>query len=389
MRKKRLRAPFYILLILITAFVGYLNLETKPQESFEISKIEDNILIDVSDTKISMSVIGDIMCHNTQYNDAYNSKTGRYDFSYVFEDIKKYIEDTDVAIGNLETTFAGSKRGYSSYPTFNTPEAMALDLKELGIDVLSTTNNHSLDKGYSGLESTIDELNRVGINHTGTYSSKEESEKILMLDVKGIKIAFLAYTYGTNGIPIPKGKEYCINMIEDEKIISDLQKAKKLNPDVVVVNMHWGVEYAQTPNEEQERLAEILFRNGADIILGSHPHVLQKMEKVEVDFGEGNKKDGFIIYSLGNFISGQRKEYTRQSAILNINITKDGASEKISIDSVEYTPIYMNQIGEYKLLDIEKEIKEYENGQKNINKDTYGLLKSEVAHIYKILEEIN
>lgn len=390
MRKKRLRAPFYILLILITALVGYLNLETKPQESFEIGKIEDSVLIDVSDTTISMSVIGDIMCHNTQYNDAYNSKTGKYDFSYVFEDIKQYVENADIAIGNLETTFAGSKRGYSSYPTFNTPEAMALDLKELGIDVLSTTNNHSLDKGYNGLVNTIDELNKVGINHTGTYSSKEESEKILMLDVKGIKIAFLAYTYGTNGIPIPEGKEYCINMIEDEKIVSDLQKAKSLNPDVIVVNMHWGVEYAQSPNEEQKRLAELLFKNGADIILGSHPHVLQKMEKVEVDFGNRNKKDGFIIYSLGNFISGQRKEYTKQSAILNLNITKDGINGKISVDSIKYTPIYMNQIGKYRLLDIEEEIKKYENGQKNINKGTYETLKSELSHIYKILgEEIN
>ena len=114
------------------------------------------------------------------------------------------------------------------------------------------------------------------------------------------------------------------------------------------------------------------------------------MEKVEVDLGDGNKKDGFIIYSLGNLISGQRKEYTRQSVILNLDITKNGTNGKISIDSVNYIPIYMNQIGKYKLLDIEKEKEEYENGQKIINKDTYNLLKSEVAHIYKILgNEIN
>ena len=390
MRKKRLRAPFYILLILITVFVGYLSLENKPQESYEFSKIEENILVDVSDTTISMSVIGDIMCHNTQYNDAYNSKTGKYDFSYVFEDIKQYVENADIAIGNLETTFAGSKRGYSSYPTFNTPEAMADDLKELGIDVLSTANNHSLDKGYNGLVNTIDELNKVGINHMGTYSSEEESNKILLLDVKGIKIAFLAYTYGTNGIPIPSGKEYCINMIDEEKIISDLQKAKNLTPDLIIVNMHWGIEYAQSPNEEQKRLAEILFKNGADIILGSHPHVLQKMEKVQINLSDGNKKDGFIIYSLGNFISGQRKEYTKQSAILNLNIRKDGTSGKISIDSVNYTPIYMSKIGKYKLLDIEEEIKKYEKGEKNIDESGYQTLKTEVSHIYKILgNEIN
>ena len=391
MRKKRLRAPFYILLIIVLAIIGLINYDKieeklKPREELNLSELKENFLIDVSDTTINMSVIGDIMCHNTQYNDAYNNKTGLYDFSYVFDDIKKYIEIADISIGNLETTFAGSYRGYSSYPTFNTPEAMATDLKELGIDVLSTVNNHSLDKGYSGLVNTIEELNKVGINHTGTYLSEEESQEILMLDVKGIKISFLAYTYGTNGIPIPSGKEYCINMIEDEKIISDLQKAKNLNPDLIVVNMHWGVEYAQSPNKEQKRLAELLFKNGADIILGSHPHVLQKMEKVEITFENGSKKDGFIIYSLGNFISGQVKNYTKQSAILNIAITKDGVNGNISIDSVNYTPIYMSKLGKYKLLDIEEEIRKYEEGQRNIDSSIYETLKTELSHIYKILE---
>ena len=188
---------------------------------------------------------------------------------------------------------------------------------------------------------------------------------------------------------MPSGKDYCINLINDEKIITDLQKAKELNPDLITVNMHWGIEYSQNPSKEQERLAALLFENGADLILGSHPHVLQKMEKRQITLKDGTQKDGFIIYSLGNFISGQVKNYTKQSAILDIDITKNGKTGKMSIDKINYTPIYMSKIGKYKLLDIENEISKYEQN-KTSNQGLYNTLKTEVSHIYKILgNEIN
>lgn len=297
------------------------------------------------------------MCHNTQYMDAYNN--GKYDFSYVFKDIENYIKNADISIGNLETTFAGAERGYSSYPTFNTPEALATDIKELGVDVLSTANNHSLDKGYSGLVKTIEKLDEIGIKHTGTYNSEEASQEILYLEKNGIKLAFLSYTYGTNGIPVPKGKEYCINLISDKKIISDLEKAKQKDPDVIVVNMHWGVEYQTSPNKEQERLANLLFKNGVDIILGSHPHVLQQMEKREIQLQDGTKKEGFIIYSLGNFISGQVKENTKESIILNMNIVKNGKTGRISINNINYVPIHMAKNNKYKLENVENSKRDY------------------------------
>lgn len=150
--------------------------------------------------------------------------------------------------------------------------------------------------------------------------------------------------------------------------------------------MHWGIEYEQKPNKEQERLAELLFKNGADIVLGSHPHVLQKMEKREIELEDGTKKDGFIIYSLGNFISGQRKDYTKQSIILNLKITKNGKTGKIEIDDINYIPIYMYKGEKYKVLDIEKEIEDYENGNSNISKSLYDTLNSELEHIKKVLE---
>ena len=225
------------------------------------SKVEEEEVIP-EDITINMSVIGDIMCHNSNYNDAYNSDTDTYDFSYVFQDIAKYFENDDITIGNLETTLAGKEIGYSSYPTFNTPEILATDLKELGLDVLATANNHSLDKGYVGIENTITELDNAGISHTGTYNSQESSEQYLVKDVNGINIAFLNYTYGTNGIAIPSGREYCVNLIDRDKIQSDLNNVKALgNVDLICVIIHWGTEYRLTPTDEQEELANFMFEN--------------------------------------------------------------------------------------------------------------------------------
>ena len=338
------------------------------------------------DKKISLVAIGDIMCHNSQFKDAY--KEGTYDFSYVFTDIKTYIENADIAIGNLETTFAGSKKGYSGYPQFNTPETLAYNLKDIGIDVLTTTNNHCLDSGYNGIESTIDFLDQAEIAHTGTFKSPEDQNTILFKEVNGIKIAFLAYTYGTNGIPIPKGKEYCVNLINKEFILSQLDLAKKGNPDIICVSMHWGVEYQRHPNDEQLDLTDFLFNNGVDIILGSHPHVLQPFEKREITLEDGTKKDGFVIYSLGNFMAAQNKENTRNSIILNLGITKHVDTNKITIDDISYVPIYMYSYptyNNYKILDINNTLSQYNNGETPLPNNPSLILKNELQSITQLL----
>lgn len=300
------------------------------------------------DINIKFTAIGDIMCHNTQYNDAYDSKTGSYDFSYVFSDIKTYIDSADIAIGNLETTFAGKDKGYSSYPQFNTPEQLAMNLKNLGIDVVSTANNHCMDSRYTGLVSTLNYLDEAGISHTGTNRSIDEQNSILVKDVKGIKIAFLSFTYGTNGIPVPQDKSYAVNFIDKNLILEQIKLAKEQSPDLICVSMHWGIEYQTKQNSEQEDMANFLFQNGVNIILGSHPHVLQPMEK---------RDEGFVIYSLGNFMSGQTKPNTRDSIILNLDITKNGETGKVEINNVDYVPIYMSKHSNvskqrYKILDI-------------------------------------
>lgn len=368
-------------------------LEENSEKEKEIEEEQEENVVIKEDTNIKMSVIGDIMCHNSQYKDAYNSKTGTYDFSYVFEDVKQYVSSADIAIGNLETTFAGKEKGYSNYPRFNTPEQLARNLKDFGIDVLSTSNNHSMDTNYNGVVSTLDYLDEAGVAHTGTNRSFEEQRTILVKDVNGIKIAFLAFTYGTNGIPVPTDKSYCVNLIDDDFILKQIELAKKENPDLICVNMHWGVEYQTKQNKEQERLADLLFKNGVDIILGSHPHVLQPMEKKKITLDDGTEKECFVIYSLGNFMSGQTKANTRNSIILNIDITKSGETGKITIGEVDYVPIYMYKASSggtqrYKVLDIKKSISDYETGlNKSIGQATYATLKSELNKIQSIIEK--
>ena len=341
------------------------------------------------DVNIKMTVIGDIMCHNSQYKDAYDGST--YDFSYVFDDIKNYISSADIAVGNLETTFAGKERGYSNYPRFNSPEQLAYNLKDMGIDVLCTANNHSMDTNYSGVVSTLDFLDDAGISHMGTSRTAEEQNQILVKDVNGIKIAFLAFTYGTNGIPVPSANSYCVNLIDKDLILKQLELAKAQELDLICVNMHWGLEYQNVQNSDQEDWADFLFENGVDVILGSHPHVLQPMEKRTVTLEDGTTKDCFVIYSLGNFISGQTKKNTRTSIILNINFTKDGETGKTTIGDVSYVPIYMYKSSSgstkrYKLLDITSSIAEYENGSDtSIGQSTYSTLKSELTRVNEMM----
>lgn len=365
------------------------DLKQEQADSNNASSVSDDKEKEETDTSFTLTAIGDVMCHNTQYWDAYIKETDKYDFSYVFHDINRYLKTSDIAIGSLETCFAGKERGYSNYPTFNSPDSLAYSLKKLGLDVLSTAGNHCLDMGFSGLSRTIDVLNDNNISHLGTYQTQEDRDKILFQYVKGIKIAFVNYTYGTNGIPVPSDKPFCVNLIDKDLMKKDIEKAKEQNADIIVACMHWGTEYRTTANNEQKELADFLFQNGVDVILGNHPHVLEPMEKRTVTLEDGTVKDGFVIYALGNFICDQNTENTRNSIILNLRITKhtDG---KISIDKADYIPIYMykgtSSLRKMKLLDIEKSIFDYESGiDTSIGQSTYNNLKVQLDKIKNIV----
>ena len=397
--KKLLLILFIILLIFIIFIFNKYNKNANTNtenNSTETTLSNKNTKQDTAEPiTFTLTSLGDTLCHNTQYWDAYNSKTDEYDFSYVYEDIKNYTLSSDITIGSLETTFAGKEKGYSNYPTFNTPDSLATALKDIGVDVVSLAGNHALDYGYTGLCRTIDVFDNIGLSHLGTYKTAEDQEKILIKDVKGVKIAFINYTYGTNGIPLPSGKDFCVNLIDKDFIKKQINQAKEQNVDMIVACMHWGTEYRTTANSEQKDLANFLFENGVDVILGNHPHVLEPMEKKTITLQDGTTKDVFVVYALGNFTADQRDEITRDSAILNLTITKNSDS-KISIDKVNYIPIYMYKntnvsTHKFKILDIEKTIKDYEEGKNtSINSTVYNNLKKQLEKIKSILgDELN
>ena len=216
--------------------------------------------------------------------------------------------------GNLETTFAGeSNKGFTGYPMFNSPSELGVALKNMGLDILSTANNHSMDRFEKGIVATLDALDEIGISHTGTYRSEEERDTVLVKEVNGIKIAFLSFTYGTNGIPIPSGKEYLVNLIDEDLILEQINLAKEQDVDLICASMHWGAEYAQKQNKEQERLADFLIKNDVQIIIGNHAHVIEPMEMRKVTLDDGTEKEGFVVYALRKlYISTDTSSYKRQ-----------------------------------------------------------------------------
>lgn len=283
----------------------------------------------------TMAVVGDIMVHDYQYNEAYDPNTDTYDFMHNFQEIKPFLSGYDVVIGNLELTFGGTDKPYSSFPCFNTPDSFLDAVKDAGFDLLTTANNHSMDTGQAGLIRTLDKLDEYGIAHVGTYRSQQERDTIYTKEINGITFAFVSATYGTNGIPVPE--KYLVNLIDETQMVSDIQKAQEM-ADIVVVLPHMGNEYETAPRDVFIQWADSMFAAGADIVLASHPHVLQRMEYRKVDHGNG-EHDGFIIYSLGNFISSQTTPPRNASIILHLTVEQIGDAPP-SVKEVSFVPIW-------------------------------------------------
>jgi len=265
---------------------------------------------------ISLLFAGDLMQHLPQIN-AVRTADG-YDYTGCFQYVKDEITKADIAIGNFETTLGG--KPYTGYPQFSAPDDFLRDLKKVGFDVMSTANNHCLDRYKKGLERTILMLDSFQIAHAGTYINAEDRERRypLLLERNNFRIALLTYTYDTNGIPVSSPN--IVNYIDKEVMAADIRKAKDLNPDLILAFMHWGIEYKSLPNAEQKELADWLIDNGVHHVIGSHPHVLQPME-LRTDSLDGEKH--LVVYSLGNYISNQMKRKTNGGAMLKIEFKKD------------------------------------------------------------------
>jgi hypothetical protein len=288
-----------------------------------------------SGEKFSMLFIGDIMGHDEQIWSAENRETHLYSYDDVFQYIKPVVSAADISIANFEVTLGGPP--YTGYPQFSSPADLAVACKNAGIDYLVTANNHAADRGRKGIISTISKLDSIGIPHTGTFlnSSCRDSLSPLMINRNGTSIALLNYTFSTNGIIVPE--PVIVNMLDKEMITRDVEKAKAGKADIIILFLHWGTEYDTIPSKAQTDLARYFESIGVDLVIGSHPHVLQKMVRTR-DTLTG--RDNIVVYSLGNFVSNQRKPKTDGGSMVRVEFTKTGDKYLISNTGYYLTWVY-------------------------------------------------
>lgn len=289
-------------LIIINAFIGCGSISIAAEKNDDIVEtVDDAAQVAKEDNpEISLVMVGDILLH-TPVAKSGVQEDGRYDFDALFANVRDEIEAADLALVNQEVIIGGEELGITGYPCFNAPYELGDALVEAGFDVVLHATNHTLDKGKRGVtnclsfwENTYPEIAVLGINQ----SAEEQDNNIFVYEQEGIRIAILNYTYGTNGIPMPKDMPYAVNLLDEKKVAADIAKAQA-EADFVVVCPHWGTEYRLTPSAEQERWTQIFLKNGVDLVIGTHPHVIEPIEWVQDD----NGNEMLVYYSLGNFVN--------------------------------------------------------------------------------------
>jgi len=272
--------------------------------------------------EIRLLFAGDAMQHQRQIDNAF--RNGEYDYSSYFKYIKNEISNADLAVVNLEGPLGGEP--YKGYPQFSLPDAFAAALKEAGFAVFLTANNHAVDCYSKGISRTIDMLDSLGVYHTGTFKNDSEREQSypLIVEKKGIRMVFLNYTYDTNNIT-PEAP-YIVNIIDTALIKEDISKAFRANPDIVIAVMHWGQEYQLNPSKSQEELAQFLINQGVDLIIGSHPHVVEPSQIVTDPI---LKNTHLVVYSLGNFVSGMSAPNTDGGQMVEVTLEKTAGKTQI------------------------------------------------------------
>jgi len=278
-------------------------------------------------TSVRLLFMGDVMGHDTQINSARDEATGEYDYKSCFKYIEGDLKSADVAIANLEVTLAGPP--HKGYPQFSSPDILADALQEAGVDVLVTANNHCVDRRKQGLERTCQVLDMKGIPRTGTFINEADraQNNPTKMVVNGIRLALLNYTYGTNGIRVTEPN--IVNHLDTAVMAADILKAKAFQPDQIIVFLHWGYEYQTAPNSDQKKLTHFLWNHGVNVVIGSHPHVVQPMHWVK-----DSTQNKLVVYSLGNYISNQRTAPRDGGAMASVELTKVG--EKCFISNANY-----------------------------------------------------
>jgi len=377
------------ILFLTNGKFGFAQTDTIVSISDTINYTNDTIptseVADLKENTMSLLFIGDIMGHGPQIRSAYNAKTKTYNYDTVFSYMKPIMSEPDFTIANLEVTLAGSV--YKGYPQFSSPDALAEAGKNAGIDLFVTANNHCVDRRLQGLNRTIDVLDTLHIMHTGTFKNKgaRDTTNLIILKKDSIKVGILNYTYGTNGIPVPKPA--VVNLIDTAVMHTDIENSKKDSLDKLIIVLHFGTEYQSHPNKVQKDLVSFLFEKGSDIIIGSHPHVIQKMMYLP---GNDSLKEHFVAYSLGNFVSNQRKTKTDGGVLAKIILKKENGKTFIDTSNYILTWVYKKlrttDISDYFILPAS----EYENNKNFFKNPTdYEKMKLYLRNSRKLLNDEN
>ena len=304
----------------------------------DVTSSQEQDKTEPEDTLISFAGVGDNLIHETVYLDAdkYSGEMNddKYDFSPMYEEIKEYIQGKDIAFVNQETVIGGQELGVSGYPAFNAPSELVQNLKDVGFNLVNTATNHSLDKGQEAIDNQIASLNAVGdMIFGGTGDSRETYDNIPVFEKAGIKFSFLAYTYGTNGITAPN--DYSVHYLDDQQITADVAKAKEIS-DVVIVSAHWGEENIDYATDTQQHYAQLFADLEVDVVIGTHPHVIQPIEWVEGK--NGNKT--LVVYSLGNFLGGMLSVDNTLSGIVTFDFLQHDGD--ITIENVKWIPLVIH-----------------------------------------------
>lgn len=327
---------FSSLLALLLLISGGCHKAAIAVDSSESAAIADSVA-STQPAKATLYFVGDAMQHQAQLDRARELAGGSgYDYSECFTLIAPEVKAADYAVVNLETPLGGGRGGYTGFPCFSSPDSFAVALKDAGFDLFLTANNHTLDRRDAGLRRTIHVLDSLGVDHIGTYIDKSarDVQVPFIKSINGIKVAFLNYTYGTNGILATDGAE--VSLIDRNAIDREITAAREKGAELIVVCPHWGVEYQLHEHASQRELADFLVDRGVDMVIGSHPHVIQPMKVVT------NSKTGkrtLVVYSLGNFISNMKTGDTRGGASVTCYIERD-AEGKARFVSAAYDTFY-------------------------------------------------
>lgn len=337
----------------------------------------------VRDSIISLSAVGDILCEDAIIKDGYDKQNKTYQFDHMFQNITGFLNHSDIVIGTMETNFVNKQ--YSGYGIRNSPKEFAKAVKNSGVNLVSISTNHSLDYGINGLKETKSYLQQLGYDTVGDSLGEN---RVTIKTVKNTKLAFLSYTCVMENENSKTQKELKAANMYNEKIAKeDLEYAKE-NADFTFVIMHWGDAYATKPSKEQKNITNFLIENGANAILGNHSAAIQPMEIKQNKEGE----NVFVAYSLGNYICADNNETSKVELVLNIKLCKNGETGKVTLNKVNYTPIYMLDNGEnaenrFELIDMKGTAKKYASGEKvEINKQTYNQLVNGLDLLQKVIE---